>query len=152
MAFRPKQLSCRSRNRVPLLAGAARATTSKGPPLPPPSVPNRRRRGRGFSIVAVSQCRLRLPLRLTGVVNVPGRAWRSFRSVPCLLRRSFDGAKWWTSHGGWGGRNGIFEGRRSDQSVDGKPVRTPMELARRVVGQIGKVHSAFNAVDFATEM
>jgi hypothetical protein len=120
----------------------------KGAPLPPPSVPTqpRSRHGRAESEptpVAGAPA---------GVVNVPGKGMSIIALGAVVAPQEFDGARIVdVAPGGVADMSSLKPGDLI-KSVDGKAVRTPMELAAELSDKSGKVHLGIQRGDFATEM
>jgi membrane-associated protease RseP (regulator of RpoE activity) len=122
--------------------------TPKGAPLPPPSVPTeqRSRRGRGESQPTA------IAGAPAGVVNVPGKGMSIIALGAVVAPQEFDGAKVVEVAPGGVAEMSSLKAGDLIKSVDGKAVRTPMELAAELSDKSGKVHIGIQRGDFATDM
>jgi membrane-associated protease RseP (regulator of RpoE activity) len=120
----------------------------KGAPLPPPSVPtqSRSRRGRGESEPTP------IAGAPAGVVNVPGKGMSIIALGAVVAPQEFDGARVVDVAPGGVAEMASLKSGDLIKSVDGKAVRTPMELAAELSDKSGKVHIGIQRGDFATEM
>ncbi len=87
----------------------------------------------------------------TGIVNIPGRGLSISSLGAILAPQEFDGAKVVEIVRGGVAEMASLKPGDLIKSVDGKAVRTPMELAAELSDKSGKVHIGFTRGDFATE-
>jgi|ERR1035438_1525727 hypothetical protein len=129
--------------------GELPAPAPKGAPLPPPSLtpePPRSRRGH------VESQPVPVAGQPTGVVNVPGHGMSIIALGAVVAPQEFDGAKVVDIAPGGVAEMASLKPGDLIKSVDGKAVRTPMELAAELSDKSGKVHIGIQRGDFATEM
>jgi hypothetical protein len=129
--------------------GELPAPAPKGAPLPPPSLtpePPKSRRGH------VESQPTPVAGQPTGVVNVPGHGMSIIALGAVVAPQEFDGAKVVDIAPGGVAEMASLKAGDLIKSVDGKAVRTPMELAAELSDKSGKVHIGIQRGDFATEM
>ena len=126
--------------------------TPKGPPLPPPSVPNQAPTRTGIFHRGGQPVSAPVAASPTGVVNVPGKGMAIVSLGAVLAPQEFDGAKVVDVTAGGVAEMASLKAGDLIKSVDGKAGRTPMELAAELSDKSGKVHLGIQRGDFATEM
>jgi hypothetical protein len=115
-------------------------------PAPAPKSSRKSRRARRESEPAVA-----VPSQPAGVVNVPGKGL-SISSIGAIVApQEFDGAKVVEVVAGGVAEMASLKAGDLIKSVDGKAVRTPMELAAELSDKSGKVHVGMQRGDFQTE-
>jgi hypothetical protein len=124
--------------------------TVKGAPLPPPSVPTEKS-SRGGIFHRKSQPAATVAPPPSGVSNVPGKGMSIAALGAVLAPQEFDGAKVVEVKPGGVAEMASLKPGDLIKSVDGKTVRTPMELAAELSDKSGKVHLGIQRGDFATE-
>src|ERR1700690_2397362 len=120
----------------------------KGAPLPPPSVPTQPRSRHGRTEAQPTP----VAGAPVGVVNVPGKGMSIIALGAVVTPQEFDGAKVVDVAPGGVAEMASLKAGDLIKSVDGKAVRTPMELAAELSDKSGKVHIGIQRGDFATEM
>jgi S1-C subfamily serine protease len=85
------------------------------------------------------------------VVNIPGRGLSISSLGAVLAPQEFDGAKVVEVVPGGVAEMASLKPGDLIKSVDGKAVRTPMELAAELSDKSGKVHLGMQRGDFQTE-
>jgi PDZ domain len=118
-------------------------TTTAPAPAPQP----RSRRGRGQSQPASTEAS-----EPAGVVNVPGRGMSIIALGAVVGPQEFDGAKIVQIVPGGVAEMSSLKAGDLIKSVDGKAVRTPMELAAELSDKAGKVTIGIQRGDFATDV
>lgn len=86
-----------------------------------------------------------------GVLNVPGRGMSIIAIGAVVAPQEFDGAKVVDVTAGGVAEMASLKPGDLIKSVDGKAVRTPMELAAELSDKTGKVHLGIQRGEFATE-
>ncbi len=125
------------------IGGEIPEAPAPGPASPVPPSTKSSRRSRGQSATVASQP--------AGVVNIPGRGL-SISSVGAVFApQEFDGAKVVEVVPGGVAEMASLKPGDLIKSVDGKAVRTPMELASELSDKSGKVHLGMQRGDFQTE-